>query len=252
MKHLNILLEKYLKPPLVITKCSQQGWTSTVFEVRNTEGSYILKICEEPKYKDWLREEAKVLEIARDSYRHVVPKLIAFFYDKGQAYLLMSKIPGNSLTQAIKLAENDTEKFQLIESFGKFLCQFHEQPISSYDLPQNWLDTQLQQAKFYAEKGICDGSLDLLQELYNNRPKFVPQTMIHGDCTTDNVMVYKGKVMSFIDVGFMTIGDPRYDEALAIRKFTEQEKVAFYKGYTRYKIQDKEFTYFNDGLYEFF
>ncbi|MGG0656646.1 aminoglycoside phosphotransferase family protein [Rummeliibacillus pycnus] len=252
MTILNKILEKYLRLPFEITKGSQQGWTSTVFQVRDVEGEYILKVCEEPKYKEWLRKEANILEMAQDSYKNVVPQFIGFFEDKERAYLLMSKIPGINLTQAIILAENDEEKFQLIESFGTFLCQLHKQPIANQKIQKEWLDSQLQQAKIYAENGLCDGSLELLEKLNNNRPKLVKQVRIHGDCTTDNVMVYNDKVIAFIDVAFMTIGDPRYDEALAIRKFTEQEKEAFYKGYTRNKIQDKEFTYFNNGLYEFF
>jgi aminoglycoside phosphotransferase (APT) family kinase protein len=82
----------------------------------------------------------------------------------------------------------------------------------------------------------------------------VQQTIIHGDCTTDNVLVFDGKVELFIDVSGMTVGDPRYDESLAIRRFLNNEEYinAFYQGYQRYRVSKNEFCYFDQGLYEFF
>ena len=78
--------------------------------------------------------------------------------------------------------------------------------------------------------------------------------MIHGDCTTDNVFVMDGEIKLFIDVAGMTIGDPRYDVSLAIRKFVDNPELlnAFYEGYTRYRVSKDEFQYFDEGLYEFF
>lgn len=99
-----------------------------------------------------------------------------------------------------------------------------------------------------------DGSLELLEKLKSKRPKPVRQTIIHGDCTTDNVLVVNGVASIFIDVSGMEMSDPRYDVALAIRKFANNEdyKQAFYEGYNLYRISREEFEYFNDGLYEFF
>ncbi len=68
-----------------------------------------------------------------------------------------------------------------------------------------------------------------------------------------NVLVVDGVVKLFIDVSGMTVGDPRYDVSLAIRKFKDNEEFikAFYTGYTRYKVTNEEYM-FNEGLYEFF
>ena len=76
--------------------------------------------------------------------------------------------------------------------------------------------------------------------------------MIHGDCNPDNELVVDGEVNCFIDVSGMTVGDPRYDESLAIGKFTGEERDAFYEGYKRYRVSDEEFTYFYHGMYELF
>nr|WP_207789232.1 phosphotransferase [Neobacillus terrae] len=94
----------------------------------------------------------------------------------------------------------------------------------------------------------------MLSQLKYEKPLPVQQTMIHGDCTTDNVLVIDGKVQLFIDVSGMTVGDPRYDESLAIRNFVNNPEYiqAFYEGYKRYKVTHEEFQYFEQGLYEFF
>ncbi|CAM3722350.1 phosphotransferase [Mesobacillus thioparans] len=93
-----------------------------------------------------------------------------------------------------------------------------------------------------------------MRQLESDQPQKVKQTTIHGDCTTDNELVVDGEVSLFIDVAGMTLGDPRYDESLAIRKFRDMPELlaSFYEGYTRYRISDNEFRYFEEGLYEFF
>ncbi|GGA71684.1 phosphotransferase [Ornithinibacillus halotolerans] len=119
---------------------------------------------------------------------------------------------------------------------------------------ENWLELQLIKAEKYLKLGQAEGSAYLLDKLNSNMPAPVMQTNIHGDCTTDNVLVVDGKVQTFIDVAGMTIGDPRYDESLAISRFLENEEYveAFYEGYTRYRVTKEEYTYFDEGLYEFF
>jgi aminoglycoside phosphotransferase len=143
----------------------------------------------------------------------------------------------------------------LIRSFGQFLHRFHEkEPLEILKGEGDWLEGQLVKAQHPAENGQCDGSLTLLEHLKTNKPAPVTQTMIHGDCTTDNVMVIEGEVQLFIDVAVMTVGDPRYDESLAIRKFMNNTEyvTAFYEGYTQYRVTMEEFHYFDEGLYEFF
>ncbi|MDP4552308.1 aminoglycoside phosphotransferase family protein [Alkalihalobacillus macyae] len=164
---------------------------------------------------------------------------------------------GLTLTTALKKARNQHEKCTLIKSFGKLVCGLHEtNPVGSLHSEKDWICEQLSKAERYLESGNTDGDLELLQKLKLNLPSRVQQTMIHGDCTTDNVMVLDGdgEVRLFIDVAGMTIGDPRYDESLAIRKWINNEEyiTAFYEGYIRYRVTKQEFEYFKEGLYEFF
>jgi aminoglycoside 3'-phosphotransferase-2 len=112
----------------------------------------------------------------------------------------------------------------------------------------------LVKAKGYVDRGETNDSLELLEKIQSNKPIPVQQTMIHGDCTTDNVLVVHGEVRLFIDVSGMTVGDPRYDESLAIRSFISNEEYtkSFYEGYKRYTVSREEFEYYDEGLYEFF
>lgn len=167
----------------------------------------------------------------------------------------MSFENGITLTSALKNAETTSEKIVLIKSFGHFLNQLHTTKIiESLNNKNNWLDQQLVKATRYVDRGETDGSLELLEKLQSNKPIPVQHTMIHGDCTTDNVLVVDGEVQLFIDVSGMTVGDPRYDESLALRSFINNEEYtkAFYEGYKRYSVSMEEFEYYDEGLYEFF
>lgn len=101
-----------------------------------------------------------------------------------------------------------------------------------------------------------DGTAELLEQLKSQKPADIGQTLIHGDCTIDNVLLQGGTVSGFIDWSGGAHGDPRYDVALAIRPQdglfeTEEDFAAFFGGYGDRIITDEEYDYFN-GLYEFF
>jgi aminoglycoside phosphotransferase (APT) family kinase protein len=235
---------------------SEQGWTSQVRKLVTSEGTYLLKSSYKERYRSWLKTEAQVLQRLSSEPKIPVPKYYGFVDSEEGSHLLMSFEEGITLTSALKKAESQEEREALLTSFGQFLQRFHEM-IPNEKLVvkgKDWLERQLERAQVYVNRGQAEGDQGLLDTLIGNKPSQVKQTMIHGDCTTDNVLVLDGKVHRFIDVAGMTVGDPRYDEALAIRKIIKQpdDLKAFYKGYTRNRITQDEFHYFEDGLYAFF
>lgn len=234
---------------------SEQGWTSQVRRLVSANGIYLLKSSFEERYRDWLKTEAQVLEKLSSESEIPVAKYFGFFQQENSSHLIMSFEEGVTLTAALRNASSESERKSLLTSFGHFLQQFHEM-IPNEKLVHNhdWLEEQLVRAQNYVNKGQAEGSQSLLNSLIKNKPSQVKQSMIHGDCTTDNVLVVKGKVCLFIDVAGMTVGDPRYDESLAIRKIIDNPEYleAFYEGYTRYRVSKEEFHYFEDGLYAFF
>ncbi|MGM0851196.1 MAG: aminoglycoside phosphotransferase family protein [Bacillota bacterium] len=232
----------------------EQGCTSEVRQLVTDEGSYLLKSSFKEKYREWVRDEANKLQVL---YHHnmPVPTFLGLIDNEDATHLIMSFERGITLTTALRYASSQSERNSLIQSFGEFLHHFHEgEPIKSLIPKGDWLQEQLTQGKRYVVNGQTDATMELLEKLVLKKPEVVKQTMIHGDCTTDNVMVVDGKAKLFIDVGGVSVGDPRYDESLAIRKFIDkpEDMNSFYEGYARYKVSKEEYQYFEEGLYKFF
>ncbi|GAF11652.1 hypothetical protein JCM19046_2609 [Bacillus sp. JCM 19046] len=233
------------------TLVDEQGCTSQVQKISTASGCYILKSATKDKYRAWLKTEAEVLErLANHSIP--LPRYFGFYEDADASHLLMSFEEGMTLTSALKQAASTEEKQDLMRSFGQLLYDLHTLPAPTPK--QDWLTQQLELSAYYLQQGEADGDAQLLEQLNNHKPIQIDQTLIHGDCTPDNVLVQAGKVTLFIDVAAMTVGDPRHDVALALRRCFQNDvlKTAFYQGYGRQTITDDEFRYFHDGLYEFF
>lgn len=252
--HLRSKFESFVGGITDIHKLANQGCTSEVRKITAGSGCYLLKSSYDDRYRQWLRNEAIVLEkLAGDIIP--VPKYVGFVEELAASHLIMSFEEGITLTAALEQAGHDAERKALLKSFGIILQSLHEmEVIDSLDERQDWLDRQLAIAEKYVLQGQTEGSLELLKKLKVHKPQPVKQTIIHGDCTTDNVLVMDGEVRLFIDVAAMTVGDPRYDEALAIGRFIDKpdDLEAFYEGYKRYRVSKEEYTYFDEGLYEFF
>ncbi|TKC18877.1 aminoglycoside phosphotransferase family protein [Robertmurraya kyonggiensis] len=247
-------IEKIFGQIYEINKLSEQGCTSEVRKILTESGTYLLKSSFYSRYREWLRMEALVLEKLTNQHAIPVPRYFGFFEDEKSSHLVMSFEKGTTLTTALKNAKSQIEKLNLIRSFGEFLNRLHETNIPESLYRENdWLEEQLIRAEKYLHEGQTEGTHQLLEQLQSTKLHPVSQTIIHGDCTTDNVLVIDGKVSFFIDVSGMTAGDPRYDESLAIGCFDDESHIKmFYQGYRRYQVSKEESQYFNEGLYEFF
>lgn len=247
-------IEKRIGKVTSVQLLAEQGSTSEVYRLETEKGIYILKSAFEDKYRDWLSAEATILEGMKTESPISMPEFQYYIQQETSSHLLMSFEHGVTLTTALKHAKSRTEQKYLLKKFGEYLNGFHQQvPIDRLKRKNDWLEERLVVAQDYVRAGVTDGNQLLLNQLKSNIPILVKQTMIHGDCTPDNVMVRNGEVALFIDVAGMTVGDPRYDISLAIRKFKEDQDMlnAFYEGYTRYRLSEEEFHYFNQ-LYVFF
>lgn len=238
-----------------IYKLPFQGWTAEVYQITNKHQHYLLKIASKKNYRLWLKQEAEAMKRYQDRKGFSIPKYYQFWEDSQHSYLLMSFINGVPLRIALERAKSEKEKQQLLVSFGLFLNQFHSIPVENPQLStEQWLNDELQKALQSVQNNECDGTMELWEHIQRHRPSSNTPTFIHGDCTIDNVLVVNGEVAYFIDIAGMTTGDPRYDEALAIRKMIHHPRdlASFYEGYNRKPMTTLEFTYFNHGLYEFF
>lgn len=248
-------VEKITGSVNTIKLLNEQGDTSKVQRITTNNGCYLLKSSFDERYRAWLKDEAQVLEKLNYQQTIPVPEYYGFIEGSSENHLVMSFEDGITLTSALGQAKSMTEKKSLIRGFGHFLQKLHEMERKElFNYNRDWLTGQLVKSERYLANGQTEGSLQLLQKLKLNKPLSVEQTIIHGDCTTDNVLVKDGEIRLFIDVSGMAIGDPRYDESLAIRNLINETeyKKAFYEGYKRYKVSQEEFQYFEEGLYEFF
>ncbi|MFJ7826603.1 phosphotransferase family protein [Psychrobacillus sp. NPDC096623] len=233
----------------------RQGATSKVQFFHADQGNYVCKCSSLPKYRTWLLKEAKVMQELNANTALSIPTYLDFVEDENNSYLLMSMEPGIPLREALSDAKTDEEKTNLIHSFGTMLRTLHvTDPPLKWKQQECWLDMQLKRAAFNLKNYEVDGNQQLLENLILNKPDTIPQTLIHGDCTIDNVLVTDNQVHTFIDLSETAFGDPRYDIALAIRSFLFDKELldAFYTGYRLQQITNGEFNYFDGGLYEFF
>jgi aminoglycoside phosphotransferase (APT) family kinase protein len=123
----------------------------------------------------------------------------------------------------------------------------------------SWLNERLTTAASYIEAGFdldADDPPHLLEYLRANRPKLVPQTVIHGDFMWDNVLVQGDEISGIVDWGGGAYGDPRYDLALAILphedgELSDAEVATFYGAYGCDPLVEAEYRYFTN-LYGFF
>ncbi|OIN66611.1 hypothetical protein BLD48_09845 [Exiguobacterium sp. KRL4] len=232
---------------------AEQGGTAIVYHMKTLDGTFILKQASLPRYREWLAQEATVMKTFKSQQHITIPTYLDYIEDEQQDYLLMSYIAGETLTTALADA-SELQRLALIRSFGRFLRQFHMSENISTHSSQDWLDKQLLQADHYIKQGWTNGSHKLLNALSTKQPEPVPETWIHGDCTTDNLLVLDNEIVAFIDLAGMTVGDPRYDEALATRSFRKDIQMldAFYSGYGFPPISEETFRYFDNGLYKFY
>ncbi|WP_391115842.1 aminoglycoside phosphotransferase family protein [Psychrobacillus sp. L3] len=233
----------------------RQGATSKVIFLHTDNGQFVCKAAQTSLYREWLLEEAWIMKHWNEETNLPIPTFYQFVENNEESYLLMSLEKGIPLREALLKAESDEEKYALLESFGELLNQLHEtKPPTSCVTKESWLDEQLEKATYNLQNYVVDGDQLLLDKLKRNKPIPFKQSLIHGDCTIDNVLVSNGRVRTFIDLAGSVYGDPRYDIALATRSIRKNDALlqAFYKGYKGETITEEEFDYFDRGLYEFF
>lgn len=239
-----------------------QGCTSHLEVIEAERGIFVLKQSAEPLFARWLAQEWQVLQWLAQTVLPV-PHPRVFVEDAGAVWLLMDFLPGEPLTEVLSRTSVGT-RAPLMFSFGAALASIHATP-SPPGMPvqtaTEWLDAALKTGAMHLRDFhalYADPELpELLARLRRERPAPALATLIHGDFTTDNVLVIEGRITGIIDWSGGAVGDPRYDLALAFDAdqeevaLTAEERVAFYAGYGRDPLSKWEQQYFLD-LYELY
>lgn len=235
----------------------KQGHTSVVIILYATDGKFVLKKTEHRLYNEWLAQEYRNLLLLAQTLLPV-PRAHKYLEQGEARWLLMDYIEGVSLREFLLSEHNPSNREAAIASYGRALRSIHDCACPMELLNKEpWIDSMLTQAEHNLLHFETDGSQQLLDQLKHDRPEPVEQTLIHGDCTIDNVLVRNREIVGVIDWGGGAYGDPRYDLALAIRPkpnaFQQsRDRQIFFEAYGKPPITEKEYLYFEDGIYQFF
>ncbi|OIK09603.1 aminoglycoside phosphotransferase APH(3') [Bacillus sp. MUM 13] len=238
----------------------RQGYTSNVGIIESNRGFYVIKRTKGELFCSGLNREISVMNCLAKETKLPIPKVMQFIQQKDQiqCWAVFEFFEGESLRIALCNEKNNEKRREMIFNFGKILSQIHSTPCPKELMhEQTWLDQMLIQGEYNFKNHKVDGTEELLEKIKKNKPNDCKQTLIHGDYTIDNVLVYNGEITGVIDWGTGTYGDPRYDVSLAIRPKpnafeNEIDKQIFFEGYGGKIIDSKVYDYFVNGLYEFF
>lgn len=236
----------------------KQGCTSHVTFVESSSGKYVIKHSKGKQFQEWLTRETFVLKCL-ENVDLPVPQVYDFVLDNeaDQAWLLMEYIEGKTLRSYFLGETCEIKRRNMIYHFGQMMRKIHFTKCPEELKGDLWIDSMLVQAKYNLDSYKVDGTKELLDKLEKNYPEYIGQTLIHGDLTVDNVLIKEDKISAIIDWSGGAYGDPRYDAALAIRPKSNvfqcrSDVDIFFEGYGKQAINQREYSYFAEGLYEFF
>lgn len=155
-----------------------------------------------------------------------VPKTIAFAKENGVNFLLMSKMHGALVCDA--LADGTVET--VVAALADGLKQLWRVDISACPLNSR-LDKRLVQAKYNIENGLVDtddfepgtigengfADVNALYAFLKDNPPKEDLVFTHGDYCLPNVFIENGKTVGFIDLGKAGVADRWQDIALCVR-----------------------------------
>lgn len=238
----------------------RQGYTSNLAIIESDQGFFALKRTKGKLFNSMLKKEVSILNTLNNKTELPVPKVKKFIekYNNSESWALLNFIEGETIRMALFNEYRSEKRQEIIFSFGKILSEIHSTPCpDELVMKQPWLDQMLFEAEYNSNNYSVDGTKELLERIKVKKPKEYKQTLIHGDFTIDNVMISNGVITGVIDWGSGAYGDPRYDVSLAIRPKpnafeNEIDKQIFFEGYGGRIIDEDEYEYFANGLYEFF
>lgn len=235
-----------------------QGMTSTVTLFKAERGNFALKQSTQAPYTSWLQRETHVLKALRTTDLPV-PRFVALNETAESISLLMSALPGEPLSALLCRGVPDQVRLDLLRQFGALLSKIHASALPpALQNDRLWLQRILEEGQLNLDQGFAEVGALPVEQMTATCPASIPEVLIHGDYTIDNVLVDGGKLTGVIDWGRGDNGDPRYDLALATRPqepeavfLEEADFVAFYEGYGGERLREDERQWFNN-LYEYF
>ncbi|GAC1416632.1 MAG: aminoglycoside 3'-phosphotransferase [Novosphingobium sp.] len=171
-----------------------------------------------------------------------VPRVIDFIAHGGQAWLLMTAMPGQP---ACRLLEADPATGPMVvDALAAFMQRVHAIPVETCPF-DNALATRLAHARDRIDAGEVDeddfdeerlgqNAEHVWADLQAMLPLKFDRVVTHGDFTLDNLLIEDGAVVGCIDVGRAGIADRYQDLALlwnCLGEFGEQLQARLFAQY---------------------
>jgi aminoglycoside phosphotransferase len=200
-----------------------------------------------------LRSERDALSWLRG--RFPVPEPLYYEAYRGTDYLLTSSLPGLDASCQELLARPE----ELVRIYAESLRELHRIPIDSCPLVQR-LDVKLDEARLRVEENAVDETdfepsnkfrtpADVYRYLLDTRPSSEDLVFTHGDYCLPNVIVDRGRLSGFIDLGRAGIADRYQDLALAVRSLrhnfgSDRYRASFLEGYGVRDVDEEKIDYY--------
>ncbi|MBL4685457.1 MAG: phosphotransferase [Nannocystaceae bacterium] len=209
------------------------------------DAQLVIKRACGPVYATWLAQEHRALVALADADLPI-PRAIGLHTQPGtdgsdcEAWLVMTRLPGTPLGEVVARAENTEARADWYRRLGVIAARIHTLSVPSElvpDDPRPWLERVLERARNAPGNWVQK----LAARFDRERQPDMPDTLIHGDFTIDNVLADGDAVTGVVDWGGAGPGDPRYDVTLALSRRDEQPlepkvAAAFLEGYRSHAL----------------
>jgi len=218
-------------PPNLVSRIAGYSWEqitighseAMTFLLKGKADNLYLKIQSNDSIENLYYEKEKMAWLRG---KLSVPEVL--FYGKNEAneYLLVSELKGKNASD--KSYEGDLPL--LMQLLGSGLKTLHNVNIENCPFNQR-LEVKLKEAKKRVENGLVDEddfdenrkglkAKELYKNLIATQPKNEELVFTHGDFCLPNIIINRGKISGFIDLGRAGVADRYQDLALALRSIS--------------------------------
>jgi aminoglycoside 3'-phosphotransferase I len=151
-----------------------------------------------------------------------VPDVVHFVSTPGEAWLLMTAMPGDTAYQVLEASPDS--RTAIVDALAMFLRRLHAIPVSSCPFTSDHI-YRLARARERIDAGLVEEddfdeeregwTAEQVWEAMQRLIPFVSDPVVtHGDFSLDNILMVDGKVVGCIDAGRVGIADRYQDLAI--------------------------------------
>lgn len=155
--------------------------------------------------------------------KHIpVPAIEHFVITPGEAWLLMTALPGKTAYQVLE--ERPQDSMAVVDALADFLrrlhaipirdCPFNSDHVYGLSLARKRIDSGLVEEDDFDEEREGWTAEQVWHAMHKLLPIAADPVVTHGDFSLDNLLMVDGKIVGCIDVGRVGIADRYQDLAI--------------------------------------